>query len=174
MKPFSIKWFVLAFESTPEKPHRKVSGIRPQQAMGAPAAAGEQRPGETAGCQHAKMACSKKWQFRVFPFSRSRMPTIWKSLLALLLAAATCIANDCQRFKMPCFWNMPTIWKKGRYVRYVNAKDAKDAWSSEMRAMSPHMWMHMLMHASFWLYFKTSLQVIPSQCQAFMASVARD
>ena len=87
-----------------------------------------------------------------FSFSRSRMPTIWKSLLALQLAAllrhashashaSTLHASKKRFIWVKCFWNMPTIWKKkGRYVRYVNAKDAKDAWISEMRAMSPHSW----------------------------------
>ena len=96
MKPFtfSIKWFVWHFKARPEKPHRKVSQIRPQkQAMGAPAAAG-QRPGETVVFCNSKI-CKKSFfelqksllwrKSSVVTFSRSRMPTIWKSLLALQL-----------------------------------------------------------------------------------------
>ena len=73
----------------------------------------------------------------------------------------------CQRFEK----------KKGRYVRYVryvNAKDAKDAWISEMRAMSPHSWHAFACLCMLPSNFTSRLHVIPSQCQAFMASVARD
>ena len=72
------------------------------------------------------------FEFFWFSFSRSRMPTIWKSLLALQLHAnmhrfhaiwknknAFCAFGICQRF----------FFKKRKiYVKYVNAKDAKDAY----------------------------------------------
>lgn len=156
--------------------HRKkvsVGSDVSKQAMGAPAAAGPTRDRERplTGCRLWRLSSV------VFSFSRSRMPTIWKSLLALQLQHANmhrfhasilkrnafCAFGICQRF----FFK-----KKEDICKICECKRCKRCiWSSEMRAMSPHSW-----HASFLLPsgFPSRLQVIPSQCQAFMASVARD
>lgn len=133
---FQHQMICLAFESTAEKPHRKVSQIRLAETGGSTSRG---RPTETGRdrerplvCQHASSVQKNGGRVLCLSFSRSRMPTIWKSLLALQLQhqhANICldICLDICIEKKECqgFWNMQTIWKKRKICKICECKRCK-------------------------------------------------